>query len=78
MIIAKYTDLITEDFQQQVLGIAELAEMASRTGYDEHILLDILQDAFKKGGDREVIKMFREMTDLDLEVIRHGKYVISY
>jgi hypothetical protein len=66
------------DENQSVMGIPELAEMASRLGVDHSAILSILQDQFRKRGDEGIVEMFKEMTGVAIETIRHGKYVFSY
>ena len=72
-----YLEFINEEFQQNIIGIPELAKIASKSGNDKSILLKMLISTFKKGGDQNVIDMFKEMTDLNLETIRKGKYYIK-
>jgi hypothetical protein len=62
----------------KVLKIPDLAEIASRTGTDYEILLDIFRETFAKEGDDGIKKLFKSATDLDLEEMGHGRYVLKY
>lgn len=66
------------DENQKIMGIAELAEMVSRMGLDYDVILEILQDEFRKHGDEGVIEMFNGMTDVQIDNISRGKYVFKY
>jgi len=66
------------DEQQQILGLPELAELISRMGMDYDILLQVLQGQFQEKGDAGVMAYFKQATELDLEMVRHGKYMLKY
>ena len=59
----------------EVYNLSELAEILSRTGYDEDTLLAVLQDVYRAGGDDEVIKLFKASTGIDIESVSKGRYV---
>ena len=63
---------------RDILKIPDVAEIISRTGNDYDVVLSVLQDAFREGGDTAVNELFKSATDMNLEVISTGRYVIKY
>lgn len=66
-----------QEMRGQVLKIKDLAEIASRTGYDYKTVLDIFVKVFKDEGDQGVMELFKSATDLELEDMGHGRYAIK-
>lgn len=63
---------------RDILSLADVAELISRTGNDYNTLLEILQDEFRDKGDEGVQELFKEATGVELDVISTGKYVIKF
>jgi hypothetical protein len=61
-----------------VMGLQELADLASRIGYESEFILPLLQQAFKFEGDESVISTYKKITNLEITPIIKGKYIISY
>lgn len=61
----------------EILTINDLAEIGARTGNDFDILLQIFQDAYRSGGDEEVIELAKSMTGQNLYALSKGKYTFS-
>ena len=59
----------------EVYNLIELAEVLSRTGWDEESLLMALQDVFRGGGDEGVINLVSSGTGIDIEAVSKGHYV---
>lgn len=66
------------DESQTIMGIRELAEIASRLGVDHDVILSMLQDEFRKNGDAGVEEMFRGITGVQIKTMSHGKYTFKY
>ena len=67
-------------FEQQTYNISQLADVLKRMGFDEqiiYVLRDALIKAFRYGGDDEVIKIFKEITDVDIQALSRGKYMFA-
>lgn len=64
--------------ENYIMGIPELAEMASRQNFDKNDIQEMLNIKFKHLGDRGVIDLFKNMTGLDIEVVVKGKYQFKY
>lgn len=62
----------------EVYNLSDLAEVMSRTGYDEETLLKVLQDIYREGGDEEVIKLFKASTQIDIESVSKGRYIFKF
>ena len=61
-----------------MLSISDLAEMICRMGYEYNPVFTIIKNSYKKGGDDEVQKVFKLFTEIDIDCISKGKYVIVY
>jgi hypothetical protein len=67
---------------QDILSIRDLAQIGSRTQHvesqkmAERVFLKMYIKAYKNAGDEEVQELFRKQTDLNLEVMSRGKYMI--
>jgi len=62
----------------EIYTIPELIQMLRRKGEPEAnlpILQDILWDEYKKGGDDAVVKAYAEMSGVEIEALRNGRYV---
>jgi len=67
-------------FEQQMYGIPELVNILKKQGYDEEnilILKDILLKAYRQGGDPAVIEKYAEMSGVEIEAIRKGRYMFA-
>lgn len=71
--------MLTDKYQMNLglLSLNDLSELISRMGYDEKPIFDILKKTKKKGGDREIIYLFKQFTNIDIDVIRNGTYVLK-
>jgi hypothetical protein len=58
----------------QIMSLNDLASMGARLGNDEQIMLKIFQNAFRNGGDEEVIELAKSMTGQDVYPVSRGKY----
>lgn len=76
-IIKEEVILLFED-AQKILSIADLAELVSRLGVDEEHVLDYFKTVFLKRGDEGIIEAFKQATDLVIEPVSKGKYMIKY
>ena len=63
---------------EELMGIKDLAEMASRLGLDYNDVLEFIQNEYNNGGDEAVKKIFKGMTSVDIDNIGRGKYVFKY
>lgn len=63
---------------QEILKLRDLAEIISRTGVDFESLLMAFQDAFRDGGDEEVMELFKIGTGIEVENIGKGRYILKY
>jgi len=70
--LAPTVSLVNED--EQIMSLRDLASMGARLGQDEEITLEIFQDAFRRGGDEEVIELAKSMTGQDIYLVSRGKY----
>lgn len=62
----------------RVYSIPELAQIASQqTTYPVEVMLEMLEDAYQKGGDPVVEKRFEEMVGVQIEALRNGRYVFG-
>lgn len=71
--------LISEQ-RYQILRLKNLAELVSRLDPDNldiKTLLDIFIDVYRDEGDKGVINLFKSATDLDLEDMGHGRYMLK-
>lgn len=60
-----------------LLSIHDLTEMITRMGYEYNPVLTIIQNAFKKNGDVGVKEVFKLFTEIEIDNIRKGRYVIK-
>ena len=65
----------------EVYTIPELAAlMGSRMKHDANtvqIYTKMLWDAYKRGGDQAVVKMYTEIAGVEIEALRNGRYVFA-
>lgn len=64
----------------QIYTIPQLAQMLSRMGFPEknlQIFQKMLLDAYKQGGDDAVVNMYQEISGVQIEALRNGRYVFS-
>lgn len=57
--------------------IPELAEMVSRMGIEKEIILKLLQDSFRNGGDDYVVETFFDITHIQIYPISKGRYIFT-
>lgn len=62
----------------EILSLRDLAEIISRIGVDFDTVFYILRYAYKYYGDERVIELFKHGTNLKIEPISRGKYIIVY
>lgn len=60
-----------------VYNLADLASMIARTGVDEEIMLEILSDLYKQGGDDEIKKIFKTSIGVEIDDVGKGRYIIK-
>lgn len=67
-------------FEQDVYTIPELSKLLSRQGHDPYAI-EILQrhlfDKFKEEGDQGVINTYGEITGVEIQALRNGRYVFA-
>jgi len=65
----------------EVYTIPQLAGlMGSRMKHDANtvqIYTQMLQDAYKNGGDDAVVKMYTQIAGVEIEALRNGRYVFA-
>ena len=72
-------DMLTES--SQIMGLKDLAEIVGRLGFDEEgvkILHKLFMQAYRINKDEGVVEMFKDATNLKIEPISRGKYILSY
>ena len=78
--ITKFEDFINEEIKVagMDMDLKDLAELASRVGWEYDDFLKILNDAIEKGGEEEVVKTFNEITKNtpEIEYKGNGNYNI--
>ncbi len=65
-------------YMGKIMNIHDIAEYASRLGWEYEILLLIILRAYQNDGDAGVMSMFYEMTDRRIDNIRRGHYIMMY
>jgi hypothetical protein len=72
--IQKY---LNESFGYMTLH--DVAKVISRMGYDFEVALQLIQNAFREGGDEEVKQTYSDITkgESQIEDISKGKYVFK-
>lgn len=82
----KVIDVINEEIKKlfenlEVYTIPELAGlMGSRMGHDKQtvdIYTKMLWDAYKRGGDDAVVDMYTQISGVQIEALRNGRYVFA-
>jgi hypothetical protein len=71
--ITKFNSFLNES----IMNIISLSNIVARTGQEKDTILAILRNEFKRGGDESVIKAFKEMTNIDIEPVRKGIYILK-
>jgi hypothetical protein len=67
-----------KDFTNElVMNIIELANMTDKMELNNNIILKMLQDEFKKNGDSGVIKIYKEITGVNIEALGDGNYIFK-
>lgn len=67
-------------FEQDVYTIPELSQLLTRQGHDKEtidILEKYLQDSYRKYGDKGVIQVYKEITGVEIQALRNGRYVFD-
>ena len=60
--------------------IPELAQTFKSLGYPDDnipVIQQILLDAYRKDGDQGVTRIYEEMTGVQIQVLRRGRYVFA-
>lgn len=60
-----------------VMTIIDLAKTIAKIGVDSDSILLILQDKYKKYGDKGVINTVKEMTGVKVIALRNGAYIFD-
>jgi len=76
-----YEQFVNEEYGN-IMNLKQLAEMGARTqhlesqGMAADVFFRILLKDFRREGDEGVINKFKDMTKLNLDTIRKGRYYI--
>jgi hypothetical protein len=66
--------LITES----TMNIIDISKIISRMGMDEDIILEWLQQVFRRNGDQGVIDVYKGFTGIEIEALSKGRYVFKH
>ena len=61
-----------------IMNIRDLAEVVSRTGWECEDVLTLMTTVYKNDGDMGTIMLFYQMTNLRIDNIRRGHYIMTY
>jgi hypothetical protein len=71
-------DIIKEEIQlfeqNKIYSLQDLSQLMGNMGVDANIALKMLSDKFRKEGDEGVMKMFKEMSGVEVFQASRGKY----
>jgi len=74
-------DIIREEVQlfeqTKIYNLQELAELMGNMGVDANIALKMLSDKFRNAGDAGVMKMYKEMSGIEIFQVSKGKYCFT-
>ena len=76
-LIKEEATFLLED-TQKILSITDLIDLVSRLGVDKESISSYFRNVFLKWGDDGIIRAFKEATDLIIEPVSKGKYMIKY
>ena len=62
---------------ENVMNIIELSNMTNRMGLDNTVILKMLKNEFILNGDAGVIKMYKDMTGVNIEALGDGRYIFK-
>lgn len=62
---------------ENVMNIIELSNMTNRMGLDNTVILKMLKNELKLNGDAGVIKMYKDMTGVNIEALGEGRYIFK-
>lgn len=63
-----------------IYTIPQLAELLERYNYDEagiEAIQEMLMDEYRKKGDQGVVDMYANITGVEIEALRNGRYVFA-
>jgi hypothetical protein len=62
---------------ENVMNIIELSNMTNRMGLDNTVILKMLKNELILNGDAGVIKMYKDMTGVNIEALGDGRYIFK-
>lgn len=62
---------------ENIMNIIELANLTNKMDLDNEVILIMLRNEFKARGDEGVIKMYKEITGVNIEALGKGRYVFK-
>lgn len=65
-------------YMGSIMNIHELTELISNTGWGYDVVFPLMHNAYRNDGDAGIMKLFHEMTDLRIDNIRRGHYIMTY
>ena len=76
---AEQKELLNESvINESTMNIIDISKVISRMGMDEDVVLEWLQQAFRKNGDQGVIDVYKGMTGIEIEALSKGRYVFKH
>ena len=77
----QYILIKESDNSDIILSFRDLSQMVGRMGYtkeDEEVFFNLFRLAYLRDGDDGVVELFKHATNIKIEPIRKGRYIISY
>ena len=68
----------TTMYYGEIMNIRDLADIVSRMGWEYDIILKLMTTVYRNDGDMGIIMLFYKMTDLRIDNIRRGHYIMTY
>ena len=69
--------IINEEIKKFAYSIPDLADTLVSQGYDKDVLIKLFQNYYQKQGDAGVIRAYEDLTGVQIEALRNGRYVFA-
>ena len=70
--------MTTTMYYGKIMNIRDLSEIVARMGWEYEIIIKLVTDVYRNEGDMGVILLFYQMTDIRIDNIRRGHYIMTY
>ena len=68
----------TTMYYGKIMSIQDLSDIVTRMGWEYDVIHKLMTTVYMNDGDMGVIMLFYQMTDIRIDNIRRGRYIMTY